>query len=106
MALSSHLFPSPGANRPVDPLDAVWHFGNLFLPAWGVAALMALALKLIWRETVAGMRWRTLAVWGGLGGTMGIAAALMLTGRDGTMAGYGLMLLGVTAAQWGVSYKR
>ena len=35
-----------------------------------------------------------------------IAAALMLTGRDGTMAGYGLMLLGVTAAQWGVSYKR
>jgi hypothetical protein len=90
----------------VDPLDAFWHLGNLFLPAWGVAALMALALKLIWRETVSGMRWRTLAAWGGLGGTLGIVAALVLIGRDGTMAGYGLMLLGVTLAQWGVSYKK
>ncbi|WP_431100192.1 hypothetical protein [Roseateles noduli] len=90
----------------MDPLDAVWHFGNLFLPAWGVAALMASALKLIWRETVSGMRWRTLASWGGLGGTLGLFAALMLTGRDGTMAGYGLMLIGITATQWGVSYKR
>ena len=90
----------------MDALDAVWHLGNLFLPAWGVAALMALALKLIWRQTVAGMRWRTLAVWGGLGGTLGIVAALVLIGRDGTMAGYGLMLLGVTLAQWGVSYKK
>ncbi|WP_343636401.1 hypothetical protein [Roseateles sp.] len=90
----------------MDPLDAVWHFGNLILPAWGVAALMAMALKLIWRETTAGMRWRTLTGWGGLGGTMGTAAALMLLGSDGTMAGYALMLIGITAAQWGVSYKR
>ncbi|WP_431048682.1 hypothetical protein [Roseateles sp. L2-2] len=90
----------------MDPLDAVWHFGNLFLPAWGVAALMAAALKLIWRETVSGMRWRTLALWGGVGGTLGLFAALMLTGADGTMAGYGLMLIGITATQWGVSYKR
>jgi hypothetical protein len=90
----------------VDPLDAVWHFTNLFLPAWGVAALMAAALKLIWRETVSGMAWRTLAGWGGLGGTLGLFAALMLTGGDGTMTGYGLMLLGITATQWGISYKR
>ena len=90
----------------MDPLDAVWHFGNLILPAWGVAALMAMALKLIWRETTAGMRWRALTGWGGLGGTMGTAAALMLLGSDGTMAGYALMLIGITAAQWGVSYKR
>jgi hypothetical protein len=90
----------------VDPLDAVWHFGNLFLPAWGVAALMATALKLICRETVSGMRWRTLALWGGVGGSLGLFAALMLLGADGTMAGYGLMLLGITVTQWGVSYKR
>ncbi|OWQ83098.1 hypothetical protein CDN99_27175 [Roseateles aquatilis] len=90
----------------MNPLDAVWHLGNLFLPAWGVAALMALAMKLLWKQSAAGMKWRTLFAWGGLGGSLGIVAALTLLGRDGTMAGYGLMLIGISVTLWGVTFKR
>lgn len=88
------------------PLDAVWHLSNLFLPAWGVALLMATSIKLLWRKSSSGLTWRQLALWGAAGGSMGAVAAMMLLGRDGTMAGYGLVLLGVTLPQWGLTYRK
>lgn len=87
-------------------LDAFWHFGNLFLPAWVVAALMAVSVKALWREASNGLTWRQLTLWGGIGGSMGTLAALLLLGRDGSMIGYGLMLVGVTLPQWGLSFRR
>ncbi|MCH7344284.1 hypothetical protein LZ017_12945 [Pelomonas sp. CA6] len=82
------------------PLDALWHFCNLFLPAWGVAALMALAVKLLWRRQSGAGSWASLWLWAGLGGSAGQVAGLALTGRDGSMNGYALMLLGLSVALW------
>jgi hypothetical protein len=84
----------------VNPLDALWHLGNLFLPAWGVAVFQAAGVKLLWRQQSRGLAWRRLALWGGLGGSVGVIAALLLLGRDGRMAGYGLMLLGISLPHW------
>ena len=91
----------------MSPLDAFWHLANLFAPAWGLAALLALAIKGLWRHQAAGMRWMRLWGWGGAGGTAATIAALALLGHDGRMAGYGLLLLGVALPQWFLlSFKR
>jgi hypothetical protein len=80
----------------MSPLDAFWHVANLFAPAWGVALLVAFAAKLIWRGDLKSVPWRRLAVWGAAGGSIAVIAALVLLGRDGRMAGYALMLVGIT----------
>lgn len=88
------------------PLDAFWHLTHLILPAWTVAALMAMFVKLFWKKSAGSLTWAQLTLWGGAGGTMALLAALLLMGRDGTMAGYGAMLLGVTLPQWGLTIRR
>lgn len=90
----------------LSPLDAIWHLSNLFLPAWGVAALMALVVKVIWRKDASQLSWRTLLLWGGAGGSMATVLAVIALGRDGSMAGYGLMVLGVTLPLWGLTLRR
>ncbi len=88
------------------PLDAFWHLANLFAPAWGLAALLAAAIKLVWWREVAALPWLRLWLWGGSGGTLACIAALAVLGRDGTMAGYGLLLLGVALPQWRLMLRR
>ena len=91
----------------MSPLDAFWHLANLFAPAWGLAALLAAAIKGLWRREAAGLRWRRLWGWGGTGGTLATIAALALLGHDGRMAGYALLVLGVALPQWFLlSFKR
>jgi hypothetical protein len=91
----------------MSPLDAFWHLANLFAPAWGLAALLAGAIKLVWRREAQGQRWTRLWGWGSAGGCLAVVLALMLLGRDGKMAGYGLLLLGVALPQWWLfSFKR
>lgn len=87
--------------------DAFWHIANLFAAAWGVAALSAAAIKALWRREAGGVRWRRLWGWGAAGGCAAVVISLVLLGRDGKMAGYGLLLLGVALPQWWVlSFKR
>lgn len=83
-------------------LDFFWHLANFFLPAWGVAVLMASLVKLIWRHQAKAIPWRMLAGWGALGGSLAAVAGLLLLGRDGSIAGYGVMLAGVVLPQWGL----
>lgn len=90
----------------MNPLDAFWHLANFFAPAWFVAALLALFSKLLWRRSVGALSWQRLALWGGIGGSLGLLTALALVGRDGKMLGYGLMLLGVALPQWGLQLKQ
>ncbi len=90
----------------MSPLDALWHFANLLAPAWIAAALMAFGLKQLWRRELKNLSWRRLALWGGIGGCLGIMAALLLLGRDGKVAGYGLMILAIALPQWLLSLRR
>ena len=88
-------------------LDAFWHIANLFAPAWGLAALLAGAIKGLWRREAKSLSWLRLWVWGAAGGTAAVLAALILLGRDGRMVGYALLVLGVAVPQWFVlSFKR
>lgn len=90
----------------MSPLDALWHFTNLLAPAWIVAALMAAGFKQLWRREFKSLSWRRLALWGGIGGSIGIVGALLVLGRDGKVAGYGLMILAIAVPQWALSLRR
>jgi len=94
------------AKETLNPLDAFWHITQLFAPAWAVAALLAGGAKLVWRRDLKSTPWRRLALWGAAGGSLAVVAALVLTGHDGKMLGYGLMLLGVSLPQWWLMMRR
>lgn len=94
----------PPVHTILSALDLFWHLCNFLAPAWVVAALMAGALKLLWRQEVRHRGWRQLWLWGGLGGSLGLLGALMLLGRDGRMAGYGLMILAIALPQWALAW--
>jgi hypothetical protein len=81
-------------------LDTLWHLANLFAPAWGLAALLAAAIKLLWWREAKPLRWLRLWGWGTVGGVVAVVASLLLLGRDGHMAGYALLVLGVALPQW------
>jgi hypothetical protein len=83
----------------VGPLDAVWHLLNFFAPAFGVGCITALLASLVWRKSVR-IGLLRLAAWASLGGALGLIAALVLFGRDGKMAGYGLMIGCIAVAVW------
>jgi hypothetical protein len=84
----------------MSPLDAFWHLANLFAPAWGLAALLALAIKAVWRREAGSLRWMRLWGWGAAGGALAVVVSLVLLGRDGKVAGYALLVLGVALPQW------
>lgn len=90
----------------LSPIDAFWHLSNLLAPAWTVAALMALFIKLLWRREFKTLAWRRLALWGAAGGSLAVIAALAWLGHDGKMLGYGLMLVGISVPQWWLMLRR
>lgn len=87
------------------PLDAFWHVLNFFMPAVGVGCLGAAAVKLLWRRETAGVAWRHLSLWGTGAGAGALLAGLLLFGRDGRMATYGLLVLAVALALWGAGCR-
>jgi hypothetical protein len=88
------------------PLDAFWHLLNLFGPALGVGAMAAALAKLAWRRDLAGRPWRALAGPAMLAGVGVTLAGLVLTGRDGSMATYGAMVLACAVALWWAGFVR
>ena len=90
----------------MSPLDAFWHFSNFLLPAWFVAAVVAALMKLLWHAELKSRSWRQLWLWGAVGGSLGLVAALVLLGHDGKMLGYGLMLIAVALPQAWLSLRR
>ena len=87
------------------PLDAFWHVLNFFTPALGVGCLGAAVVKLLWRRELARVAWRRLAIWGTGAGAGALLAGLVLFGRDGRMATYGLLVLAVALAFWGAGCR-
>lgn len=84
----------------MSPLDALWHVLNFFAPALGVGLISASLAKLLWRRELKKTSWRRLVVWAAAANAVALIAALVLLGRDGTMLGYGAMLLACSAALW------
>ncbi len=86
-------------------MDVIWHLLNFFAPAVGVGFVTPLLAKLLWRRALQGSPLRLVA-WTSGGAALGLVAALVLFGRDGRMAGYGLLIAGAALALWWVGLRR
>jgi hypothetical protein len=82
------------------PLDALFHLGNLFVPAIALGALAAALAKLLWRRELAAVSWRRMAVPAGLASAAVTLAGLLLLGRDGKMATYAAMVAACALTLW------
>lgn len=74
-------------------MDWAWHVLNFFAPAAVVGFLTAGLVKLVWWRALRSVGWWGLSLAASSACALGLVAGLVLFGRDGKMASYGLMLL-------------
>jgi hypothetical protein len=82
------------------PLDFLNHLLGFAAPAFAVAVLVTLAARLVLPRGGAPRNW-----WAALGinflaGLLVLGAGLWFFGRDGKMATYAAMVVGVATCQW------
>ena len=82
------------------PIDALWHLGNLLVPALGLAALSAALAKLLWRRELVAVGWRALAASAAVANAAIVVAGLVVFGRDGRMATYAAMVVVCALTLW------
>ncbi len=82
------------------PLDALNHLANLFAVPLMLGALAAALAKLVWRKELAGIGWRRLAGPACAACALVVLAGLVLFGRDGRMATYGVMVAACALTLW------
>ena len=88
------------------PLDVLWHLLNFVAPALGVAALTTALAKLLWRRQLRAASWRALLRASALAALAAWVAGLVVFGRDGRMASYGLLVLGTALVLWWKGFVR
>lgn len=81
-------------------LDALWHLLNAVAAPFGVSALSAGALKLLWRHASTGRSWLGLTLWGYSAALVAHLGVWAYTGIEGTMTGYALMVAACALALW------
>ena len=88
------------------PLDLSWLLMNALAPAIVVSALATFVCRALRRRVPARVGWRR--QWGlaALAAVAGQALGWGLTGRDGTMTGYALLVGAVALASWGSMSRR
>ena len=86
--------------------DLVWHLLNFLAPALGLGMLSAAGAKVIWRRDLATVTWRRLAAWGSGASVLALVEGLVVTGRDGRMATYAVMVLACAAALGWVGFRK
>ncbi|MFM8900323.1 MAG: hypothetical protein ACKOF9_10305 [Burkholderiales bacterium] len=74
-------------------MDWVWHVLNFLAPAVVVGLLTTGLVKLVWWRSLRGVGWWRLSLAASSACALGLVAGLVIFGRDGKMATYGLMLL-------------
>jgi hypothetical protein len=82
------------------PLDALWHLLNFLGPAVGVGLLAAGLTKLAWWRALQAVPYWRLAAWAMAAGAVALVAGLLVFGRDGKMATYGLLVAAIAATLW------
>lgn len=90
----------------MSPLGTLWHVLNFFAPALCVGLISAILAKLLWRRELKRTAWLRLASWATAANALALIAALLLLGRDGTMLGYGAMLMACSLALWWVGLRK
>jgi hypothetical protein len=82
------------------PLDALWHFLALFFPALATGVIAAGAAKWLWRRELTHISWRRLSAWPSAAGSLVLLGGLLVSGRDGRMSTYALMVAAAALALW------
>lgn len=76
----------------MEPATAVWHLLNLFAVPIAFGLLAPALAKLVWRDALRRVPWRGLARWCVVASAAVTVGGLVITGRDGMMATYGVMV--------------
>lgn len=84
----------------MNPLDALNHLANFFLPAAMVGMLGAALAKLCWRRELKPVPWHRLAGFAVAAGAAASVVGLLYFGRDGRMATYVGIVLASAAGLW------
>ena len=88
------------------PIDLFWHLCNLFTVSLLFGGLAAAGAKLLWRPALAAVAWLRLAAAVSAAAMIITVAGLLVFGRDGRMATYGLMVVsGAMVLVW-VGFRR
>ncbi len=82
------------------PLDALWHLANFFGPAIGVGLIASTLCKLLWWKALRPVAFSGLALWAIAAGAVALIGGLLIFGRDGRMATYGLLMTTTALALW------
>ena len=82
------------------PLDALWHLANFFGPAIGVGLIASGLCKLVWWKALRSVAFSGLALWAMAAGAVALVSGLVIFGRDGRMATYGLLMATTSLALW------
>ena len=82
------------------PLDAIWHLGNLFLPAFGLGMIAAALAKLAWWRDLRHIAWARLALPAVIASAAVLLAGFFVFGRDGRMATYAGMVVACALTLW------
>lgn len=88
------------------PLDALWHLLNFFGPAVGVGLITAVLARLAWWRELRAVPFGRLAGAAVAAGSVALLAGLLLFGRDGRMATYGLLVAAVAVVLWWLGPRR
>jgi hypothetical protein len=81
----------------MDAIDFFWHLANLFAVSVLLGGVTAAGAKLLWRRALVSVSLPRLAATVGAAAALVTLAGLVVFGRDGRMATYGLMVLATTA---------
>jgi drug/metabolite transporter (DMT)-like permease len=84
----------------MEAFDLLIHLANFTAPAFGLAALMSLFFWAINRNRPKAVKEWTLFAINLVVGLTALTGGLWFFGRDGTMAAYGALVLGVATSQW------
>lgn len=81
-------------------IDAFWHVMNLLAPAASVALIAACVARLLWRRQLKSVSWRRLVGWPASLSAVVIIGGLLLSGHDGLIVTYMVMVLACAAGLW------
>jgi hypothetical protein len=90
----------------VSALDLLWHLMNLLAVPVGLGCLSAVMTKVLWRRELAGRPWLGLAIVASATALAAHLGAWAITGREGSMAGYGAMVMSTALSLWVLGFLR
>jgi hypothetical protein len=80
--------------------DFILHLLNFFAPALGVAMLLTAASRLLIRRSSRSVAFWHQCAFNFVAGSIALAVALVLFGRDGKMLAYAALILATASSEW------